>query len=304
MRVVWLVASVAACTTSPTVIVSNTTAFSIALDENFIYWTSYNGLYRAPKDGDDATPTQLAPFGADNVSPVVGVALDTSSIYWAEPGTCATGANDGAIMTMSIGGGMPTALVTQQPCPASLVIDENTVYWGDSSTISSVGKAGGAVAAIASNVQRPVATALNTTFIFWTDVDGTVRSVNKAGGTESTLAANLGTGRGIAVGSDSLYFAGFNGATGSVAEVPIMGGSLVTLSTDDSAPSWVAVDSNDVYWTDTYHVFRTGFSSDVTDTIANDEYGVSAIAVDDAYIYWSDTPSTNAVSVGIKRIAK
>lgn len=290
--------------TSPTTIAANTTAFSIATDETSIYWTSYDGVYRAPKAGENVTPTQIAEFGADNVSRVVGVVVDASAVYWAEPGTCTAGATDGAIFTAPLGGGAPTMLAGQQACPAGLAADPDTIYWATSTAILTMPKAGGPIMTLASGEMNVLALALDATNVYWTDVGGTVRAIAKVGGAETTFTDDLGFSGGVAVDTASVYFAGFNGIDGVVAKSPLGGGAVTTLATDDSEPRWVAVDAADVYWTDTYKVFRTTLDGATTETLDGEDYGVSAIAIDDDNVYWGDTPTTNTIPVGLKRLPK
>jgi hypothetical protein len=303
MRAVWVGGIVAACSSSPTVIVPGTTAFSIALDDTSVYWISYDGLYSASKDGNDVTPTHLAAFGG-GASLVSGVAVDSNAVYWAESGTCEANAADGAIMSVPLGGGTPTTLASQQACPAGLSIDTNAVYWATSAAILSTPKMGGAVTTIATGAMNPLSLTVDAANVYWTDFMGTVQFADKATGAITTLSDNLGFPRGIAVDSSFAYYAGYNGPDGIVAKSPLAGGAPTTLATDYNDPSWVAADSVHVYWTDTYKVFRTTLDGATTDTLDDQDYGVSAIAIDDDYVYWADDPSTNAVPVGLKRLAK
>jgi hypothetical protein len=303
VKAVGVVVVAASCgSNSPAIIVSNTTAFSIALDANSIYWTSYDGVYSAPKNGNDVTPTQLASFGA-GASLVSGVSVDSTAIYWIESGMCETGSTDGKVMTAALDGSAPTVLASGQACPAGLAIDDDTVYWATAGAIYTVPKAGGTAATIATAEMNALSITVDNTNVYWTDFDG-VSLASKAGSSAVTsLATGLGFVRGVAVDAAFVYYASYN-VDGIVAKVPIAGGASITLATDNSDPSWVAVDASHVYWTDTYKVFRTTLDGASTETLDGTDYGVSAIALDDDDVYWGDNPSTNTVPVGLKRVAK
>ena len=102
-----VVACMVACSASPTVIVAHTDVYSIALDDTTVYWSGSDGVYSAPKDGDEVTPTKLAAFGAD-AGVIPGIAVDDTDVYFVEPGSCVMGAVDGAVMKVPLSGGGPT----------------------------------------------------------------------------------------------------------------------------------------------------------------------------------------------------
>jgi hypothetical protein len=52
----------------------------------------------------------------------LGIALDTSSVYWINSGS-------GNVMKMPLDGGTPVVLASGQDLPTELVVDATSVYW-------------------------------------------------------------------------------------------------------------------------------------------------------------------------------
>lgn len=290
--------------TSPSVISANQYVLSIAVDADAVYWTTPGGVYSAPKDGTNVTPTKLAALRS-NGNAVIGVAVDALDVYWADPGTCrGNGPADGAIMKVPIGGGTPIVLADQQCSPQSIAIDDDTVYWTNATGVLKVPKVGGLLDAVDLGETSPVAVSVSGSNVSWTDETGTLYVAATANGPPTTLARGLGILHGLAIDGTSAYWTEFNGSPGALMTVPLVGGTPTMLATDDDEPKWVAVDEAYVYWTNHAQVQRTRLDASQTETLADGEYDPTALAVDDAYVYWGDNPGTNTSVVGLKRIAK
>lgn len=294
---------VAACEPSPTVIASNQQPQSIAVDATNVYWTSLYGVFSAPKDGQDVTPTKLASVDT-NVTFLTGIAVDDAAVYWADSGSCmGNGPTDGAIMNVPIGGGVPVTLADQQCAPQGIALDADTVYWSSATSVLKIPKSGGVLDAVALEETAPLAVAVDATAVYWGGVTGLVRSASKAAGSATTLANAQGLVSGVAIDSTSVYFAEFNGAPGALMKVAAGGGAPTTLATDDYEPKWIAVDDEQVYWTNNTQIRRATLDGASSETLVDNEFYPTALAVDDAYVYWGDMSSGDGVA-SIKRIAK
>lgn len=139
----------------------------IALDDAFVYWTTWNSgdhassaLMKAPRSGGAPTvlasgklsrgvavdgthvywtwgtpgPSQVARVPKDGGVPeaiaegLAGqVATDGVHVYWTEVST--TSMTSGRIFKAPTGGGAVVALAEGQPDPTDIAVDENYVYW-------------------------------------------------------------------------------------------------------------------------------------------------------------------------------
>ncbi len=153
---------------------------------------------------------------ASGLSNASSVAVSTSGAYWT------ANQEQGAVMTVALDGGAPTALDAAQSHPRNTLADATSVYWVTSDaradyTVGRMPLAGGAATTLASGqrVPYPVALAVDATNLYW-------------------------------VGSTSL----FDDSTGVVMKLPLDGDSPSVLASDGFEPAGgLAVDSSHVYWT-------------------------------------------------------
>jgi hypothetical protein len=136
--------------------------------------------------------------------------------------------------------------------------------------------------------------AVDSSNIYWaacstdTATGGSVFQVPFIGGSPTTLAGGEAYTNAIASDGQFVYF-GTN--DGTLAKVPIGGGTVTTLISDSSlgAAADVAVDSAYVYWaneSDPGSVFRIPLQGGVVETLATGQVSPYAIAVDASSVYW------------------
>jgi hypothetical protein len=125
-----------------------------------------------------------------------------------------------------------TPIYTQQFFPEALATDGTTIYWASWGTFDAQGNSNN---------------------------DGTIQKGSVNGGTPVTLASNLSAPACIAIDANNVYWTnlgkmGGNNLpalnTGSVLEVPIAGGAVITLASQESVPVGIALSGSHVYWTE------------------------------------------------------
>jgi hypothetical protein len=156
---------------------------SVALDPASVYWSvgscagianqgTSGQIVTAPVGEGAGTPTTLA---SGRVGPVA-IAIDETSVYWAETGCPAdvTLPCEGAVLKVPKGGGVVTTLATMAPTVSAqvsaLAIDETTVYWL-ADAVMSVPLAGGAATTLAMlppNSTTGPGLAVDSTSLYWT----------------------------------------------------------------------------------------------------------------------------------------
>ena len=232
-------------------------ARGIAMDATNVYWLT-GGLV----DGDAAVmsvsknggaPTTLA-SGLSNLNKI---AVDATNVYWTS-GIIGPSPS-GAVMTVPKVGGTPTTLASGG-VSIGLVVDAAKVYYTDSSTytVKSVPKNGGASSVLASNQDRPGDMVMDDTYLYWVNraAGGSVAKVAKSGVNPRTLASGLDFPQGIAVDATNAYWAMSD--AGTVMKVPLEGGVVTTIISDQTSPDDLAVDDSFLYWTTTSNTGTTG----------------------------------------------
>jgi hypothetical protein len=101
----------------------------VVLDDKHLYWTVWGSgmsgdhsktgiVKRMHKDGKGA-PEVFAP----GQSHPAGIAIDATTVYWANEG-------DGNVMKLAKAGGVPSILTADIPDPASVAVDASGIYVG------------------------------------------------------------------------------------------------------------------------------------------------------------------------------
>lgn len=105
----------------------------------------------------------------------------------------------------------------------------------------------------------------------------------KVGGTYVALASGQTSATGIAVDSNSVYWA--DGFSGEIRKVPIAGGTYVTLFSGQLNPHRIVIDGATLYWTSDSGLYKGAISGGAPVTLYGS--GAHSIKVDAASIYFT-----------------
>jgi hypothetical protein len=217
------------------------TPVGLAVDSNNVYvWNygTFSGMSQL--NNDDGTAVQVPINGGPQITLATGIqvfyaapylnaiAVDQNNVYFIDGAS----GNNGVILRTAIGGANPMTLFTGQFFPEAIVTDGVNVYWANWGTFDAMGNSNN---------------------------DGTIMQGSINGGSPKVLASNLSAPSVMTVDANNVYWTnlGRMGAnnlpapnSGSVMQVPIGGGPVVTLAGQQSIPVAIAVSNGTVYWTE------------------------------------------------------
>jgi hypothetical protein len=223
-----------------------------AFDSTYVYWSESAGgptswIKRAPLDGG-TTQLLASPAGF-----IAGVAVDSGTLYWIAQ-------NQGTVFSVPVAGGTPTVVASGLNTPASIVIHAGIIYMTDAAgDIMSVPTGGGTVTTLLQGPGLPPnvievadfspALAVDDNNIYFSQTyapEQTIAKMSLTGGTMTVLAKADPVG--IAVDANNLYWIDGN----TVDEVPIAGGAVKVLASNQTAAAGPYLDDTSVYWGNFY----------------------------------------------------
>jgi hypothetical protein len=268
---------------------STQTACGLALDSKNLYVWSYGTFSGTTSfNNNDGTVTQVPLDGSPAITLdhgmetfydapyLTSVAVDSQNVYWVKGAM----GDDGIIMRTAIGSTAATPIFTMQQIPEAIATDGTNVYWADWGTFDAQGASnndakvwqgsvsGGTPLLLASNQQAPAAIVVDSHNVYWTNL--------------GKLGASL--------------FPATN--SGSVVQVPIGGGPLVTVATSQAIPVGLAVSGGMVYWT----VYGLSAPGQVMSAPSGGGTSIPLVGgLNDPFsltlsgntLYWTNTPSSN-----------
>lgn len=224
-----------------------------------------------------------------------GITLDATYVYWL------TGGASGALMKMPIVGGSGVVLATGYSYNVAIAVDSIHAYWCTGENIFRVPLSGGTSETLASNntyVWFPGSIAVDTTHVYWptTSSSGSIMKVPLAGGeTPSFMATGQGISGRIAVNSTHIYWVSYVLATGlgALRRVPLGGGAIETIASNQYYTQGIAVDATHVYWSGkngsnaaSTGIMKVPLAGGTITTLTTGQGSASRLALDATHVYW------------------
>lgn len=195
---------------------ATTPAFGhLAVSGPMLYMNGAGGIFRAPIDGSQPTPTKVASKVDDGYDPDVsiGVAVDATDVYFTDNGRVrripiAMAGNDTAASDFALA-----------PGAGELALDADRVYWASTDGIAWRNKDGTGLTVLPVGDTRARGVALDDQHVYWTTPDGHVMRVVKGGavGDIEIVAAGVADPYDLVVDCGAVYWGIFkNGNRGTV----------------------------------------------------------------------------------------
>lgn len=246
----------------PIVLASGQTPGSLAIDAEHVYWTNTTddgSVMSVPIGG--GTVTTLAAHQPGPVS----IAVDATNVYWTTltGGACADDAEicypGGNVMKVSIAGGDPVTLASDQAHPSAVAVDATSVYWTNEANnifegaIMKIAIEGGTPVTLASQ-QEGVGDSIvvDATDVYWTGNSGghAVSKVSIDGGPVTAVSSGPNNGFALALGANSLYWGEHTSGGDVLMELALAAGTTRRLLPSRISAADIAIHGTDLYWTD------------------------------------------------------
>jgi hypothetical protein len=161
--------------------------------------------------------------------------------------------------------------------------------------------------------------------LYWTDIGGALSTVPVGGGAPQVLASGFGKLGGLAVDDSNVYFAETCSATdascpytglgtaatvgtGRLLSVPIAGGAVTTLATQQLNPTSVVIDTGNIYWisSGTYgkdtpapngSVLTMSKAGAVPTVLVAGELAPGSLRLQGTSLYWVNASGESAIAI-------
>lgn len=221
--------------------------FWLAVQDGWVYWTTPPGLWRVPTSGGDSEVLAVSnrPLGSIAVDPQRAYVADNQAF--------------GSILAAPIGGGDFETLVPFTALPTGLVVDGDTLYWAEgSSVLGQVMKldfADMTPTVLAQDQQSALIVALDESHVYWNTFmgGGAISRVPRGGGPIETVAGGLAFPSGVAVAGDRVYLTTLGDlepgvGAGTLSRAPRAGGAPETVLGGRDQPFCAVLDDKAIYW--------------------------------------------------------
>lgn len=218
----------------------------IAIDDLRVYvgqdgtCSGFAGIVSVRKDGQSPNDNFVGYNCSDRIT---GLALAGTTLYavWRESALIVTTTSLSTVNEITSGGSEDIGAIAARD--AEVYVSSRTA-----GTIVRYTRPSTTPEPFASGLGGPQDLAVDATHVIWVADDGSVRRLARAsaGGTPEVLATGQPSPRRIALDGERAFF---TCGDGSVRAVPLSGGDVTIVATEQAGATGIAVDGTGVYWT-------------------------------------------------------
>lgn len=232
---------------------------SLAVDENFLYWSDGGNILRVAKTGGDS---ETIVKGAPNPDEML---VDDENIYWLI--WSGEGSPPQPLMFAAKKGGEPKQLTPPQDATSGLSLDHDFVYWMTGRGLRKISKKGGDIIDIYRNSSKGPSLGLvqdadNFYFCQMNDSGhSALMKLTKKSGEVKQLAPSINQVFEFTLDDTSVYYFDEIPGTGSFGPIALKkvaktGGDPIMLDSGEAGwVKYIAVDATHVYFTDIAKVY-------------------------------------------------
>jgi hypothetical protein len=264
-------------------------------------------------DTDTGTPGNVVVLASGQRSPLT-LAIDESSVYWANDNNGQVGAADVSVAKVPLGGGAVTPLAWGFQGANGIAVDRSRVYFSGVVTttapqgnqrvrLMSVPLAGGPTTVVTTGLTNdPIVIGPGGVY---GSGPAQILVAPLSGGAATPLLPN-GTfdpssfeTYGIAVDAQFIYWTIFSGSPMSVMKAPIQGGPATMVTSVPGVAEGIAIDADSIYFGTGQGVWKVALAGGTATPLSSSP--ASGIAIDDAYVYFTDFAAGPGT---VKKVAK
>lgn len=195
----------------------------------------------------------------------------------------------------------PGTLATGLSYPVSVAVDDDYVYWIESSgkVLKRVSKSGGSPTTLATTASSFGQMVLDGSYLYYLDSGTKVQKLLKSGGSPTTLVTGSSFYDGITVQNNTVFW----GASGTIYSVPITGGSSTSVASSPTSLHDIAsirVTNDVVFWSQTEYpssLFTQPIGGSRT-TLSSGVNVEPGLAIQDGFAYFAGSESIYRVPIG------